>query len=171
MANGGSTTLVLKRFDAVRGFGFADDLDAPGRDVLVHIKTLNAAGFSEPVPGMEITGIVKESPRGLRLVEAEVVVGPDESSPEPPLAEGVDATAPIHPARLQWFDKARGFGFVRIFGNPTDVFLHIDVLDAAGMAPGLPGSALAVQVRETERGLAVARAFPWSWVAGHHAGN
>ena len=42
--------------------------------------------------------------------------------------------APLEPARVKWFDKAKGFGFANVFGQPEDVFIHIEVLRRSGLA-------------------------------------
>ena len=53
------------------------------------------------------------------------------------------ASAPIEPARVKWFDKAKGFGFANVFGSSADIFVHIEVLRMSGLADLLPGEAIA----------------------------
>ena len=54
------------------------------------------------------------------------------------IAEPVDLSLPLEPARVKWFDKGKGFGFANVFGRDEDVFLHIEVLRRSGLADLAP---------------------------------
>lgn len=59
---------------------------------------------------------------------------------------------PLVPARVKWFDKAKGFGFANVFGSSEDVFLHSEVLRRSGLADLQPGEAVCLRVIEGQRG-------------------
>jgi cold shock protein len=73
----------------------------------------------------------------------------------------VDLSLPLQPARVKWFDKAKGFGFANIFGRPEDVFLHVEVLRRSGLADLQPGEAVALRVTEGKRGLMAVQVASW----------
>jgi CspA family cold shock protein len=69
--------------------------------------------------------------------------------------------AELEPARVKWFDKAKGFGFANVFGKPEDVFIHIEVLRRSGLADLQPGEALAIRVVEGKRGRMAMEVNAW----------
>lgn len=74
------------------------------------------------------------------------------------------AAAKFEPARVKWFDKAKGFGFANIFGSAEDVFLHIDVLRQSGLCDLQTGEALAMRVIVGDRGHLAAEVSSWDAV-------
>ena len=71
--------------------------------------------------------------------------------------------APLEPARVKWFDKAKGFGFANTFGRDEDVFVHIEVLRRSGLADVQPGEALAIRVIDGKRGRMATRCADGNW--------
>ena len=71
---------------------------------------------------------------------------------------------PLEPARVKWFDKAKGFGFANVFGKPEDVFVHIEILRQSGLSDLQPGEALAVRVIEGKRGSMAVEVQAWEHV-------
>ena len=65
------------------------------------------------------------------------------------------------PARIKWFDKAKGFGFANVFGRPEDVFIHIEVLRRSGFADLQPGEAVTMKVIDGRRGRLATLVAPW----------
>ena len=70
-------------------------------------------------------------------------------------------SAPLEPARVKWFDKAKGFGFANVFGRSDDVFIHIEVLRRSGLADLQPGEALAIRVINGKRGQMATEVNAW----------
>lgn len=68
---------------------------------------------------------------------------------------------PLNPARVKWFDKAKGFGFANIFGRSDDVFIHVEVLRRSGLADLQPGEAVGVRITEGERGIMASEVTSW----------
>ena len=73
---------------------------------------------------------------------------------------------PLLPARVKWFDRAKGFGFANIWGKPEDVFLHAEVLRRSGLAELMPGEAVALRVIEGRRGLMAGEVMAWDSAPG-----
>ncbi|MBU2993427.1 cold shock domain-containing protein [Octadecabacter sp. 1_MG-2023] len=155
----------VKWFDPGKGFGFivADD---GGPDILLHANVLRNFGQSSVADDTVIEVLVVKTDRGLQAAEVLNV----QYSDQPPSAGLADfaefdpeavAAAPIEPARVKWFDKAKGFGFANVFGSDADIFVHIEVLRLSGLADLLPGEAIAVRAIEGKRGLMAAEVLPW----------
>ncbi|MCZ4367145.1 cold shock domain-containing protein [Sulfitobacter dubius] len=158
---------VVKWFDPLKGFGFVV-AEAGGADILLHVNVLRNFGQSSVADGARVTVRVQQTDRGAQAVEVLAVTPPS----EPPAAvvefAGFDpdqlATAVFEPARVKWFDKAKGFGFANVFGCAEDVFLHIDVLRQSGLCDLQPGEALAMRVIVGDRGHLAAEVSSWDAV-------
>ena len=156
---------IVKWFDPAKGFGFilADD---GGPDILLHVNALRNFGQSSVSDRAGIEVSVQETPRGLQAVEVFAVLPP---VPEPGAAavepaEVFDAETlalPLEPARVKWFDKAKGFGFANVFGRPEDVFVHMEVLRRSGFADLQPGEGVALRVVHGERGRMAVMICAW----------
>ncbi|MFI0395018.1 cold-shock protein [Paracoccus sp. p1-h21] len=155
---------VVKWFDPARGFGFIL-AEAEGADILLHANVLRNFGQSSVADGAEVEVSVQPTPRGLQAVEV-LSIRPPQGDGAPPIADldqlGADlASLPLRPARVKWFDKAKGFGFATLFGQPGDVFLHVEVLRHSGFADLAVGEAVALRVIEGRRGLMAAQVQSW----------
>ncbi|MEC3860518.1 cold shock domain-containing protein [Mesobacterium sp. TK19101] len=155
----------VKWFDPVKGFGFVIS-DEGGPDILLHANVLRNFGQSSVADAARIEIMVQRTDRGAQATEV-VRIDPPEGSKELPLADFAEfdpeeiAAAPLLPARVKWFDKAKGFGFANVFGKSDDVFLHIEVLRRSGLSDLLPGEALAIRVISGKRGLMATEVSAW----------
>ena len=154
----------VKWFDPTKGFGFVV-AEEGGPDILLHANVLRNYGQSSVADGAGIEVIAQSTPRGVQAVE---VIRIDPLAGEAPdngdktaFAEPVDLSLPLQPARVKWFDKAKGFGFANVFGRPEDVFLHIEVLRRSGLADLQPGEAVALRVIEGKRGRMATQVTTW----------
>ena len=84
------------------------------------------------------------------------------------IAEPVDLSLPLEPARVKWFDKAKGFGFANVFGRDEDVFLHIEVLRRSGLADLQPGEAVSLRVVDGKRGRMAMQVTSWEAALKDH---
>ncbi|KAA0920972.1 cold shock domain-containing protein [Aquicoccus porphyridii] len=168
MQDGNSTRNVsghVKWFDPVKGFGFVV-ADEGGPDILLHANVLRNYGQSSIADGALVEICVQETDRGVQAVEI-LSIEPPASTEGAPLAdfEQIDPevirSAPLEPARVKWFDKAKGFGFANVFGRSEDVFLHIEVLRRSGLADLQPGEALAMRVIDGKRGRMATEICAW----------
>ncbi|EEX16290.1 cold shock DNA-binding domain protein [Citreicella sp. SE45] len=161
----------VKWFDPVKGFGFVV-ADEGGPDILLHANVLRNFGQSSVADGARIEVAVQRTDRGIQATEVHHI--------EPPVApagvpladfEGIDPevmrAAPLEPARVKWFDKAKGFGFANVFGRSDDVFIHIEVLRRSGLADLQPGEALAIRLIDGKRGLMATEVSAWEAALGH----
>lgn len=168
--NGSVTSLtgVVKWFDPAKGFGFVVS-DAGGPDILLHVNVLRNFGQSSVADGARVELKAQETERGVQAVSVESIL-PPEGSEAAGLVDivGLDpelvAASPWEPARVKWFDKAKGFGFANVFGRREDVFLHVEVLRQSGLADLQPGEALAMRVIDGKRGRMAAEVQAWETV-------
>lgn len=158
-------TGTVKWFDPVKGFGFVL-ADEGGSDILLHANVLRNFGQSSVADGTPIELEVQQTPRGRQAVEIHRIDPPESDWPTT-LADLADIdpevirAAPLEPARVKWFDKAKGFGFANTFGSDEDVFIHIEVLRLAGMIDLQPGEAVAIRVIEGRRGRMATEVRGW----------
>lgn len=55
--------------------------------------------------------------------------------------------------RVKWFDPGKGFGFVVVEGQLSDVLLHANVLRNFGQGSVADGAGITVKVQQTQRGI------------------
>jgi CspA family cold shock protein len=67
------------------------------------------------------------------------------------------AQAPTVKATLKWFDAEKGFGFVVLDSDKSDVFIHLTILRNAGIDTLGPGARLLCRIKRNERGPYVAQ--------------
>jgi CspA family cold shock protein len=157
---------TVKWFDPARGFGFVQSAQAE-RDVFLHVNVLRNFGLNSIVDGSCVEIRVQRGARGPQAVELLSVEGPGPSAAqgaEPAAADFVhpiDGSLPFLPARVKWFDRARGFGFANVFGEDADVFIHVDVLHRGGMADLKSGEAISLRATRRADGPFAVEVRPW----------
>ena len=158
----------VKWFDAAKGFGFVVCDDEEG-DILLHANVLRNFGRSSVAEGSRIVIEVQVTDRGRQASEILEIGAPvsidtttesDDVLGIPEIAEDI----PFQPARVKWFDKAKGFGFANIFGSDDDIFLHVEILRHYSLSDLQPGEAISVRIIAGPRGKMVGEVQPWDHV-------
>ncbi len=162
----------VKWFDPTKGFGFivSDDTEV---DILLHANVLRNFGQSSIADGAGVSVRCQRTQRGVQAVEV-LRIDPPEGVAFPLADEagqmlGTDITSlPLEPARVKWFDKAKGFGFANVFGLSADVFIHAEVLRVSGFADLTAGEAVALRNVDGRRGRMAVQVVSWETAAREH---
>ncbi len=140
---------------------------------MVHASCVRAFGKVSLAEGAEITLLSVQSERGLQAEKiidlnepetADLATGfAEDARPTEFLGQDVEVS-PLQPARVKWFDKQKGFGFVNIFGNPEDIFVHMETVRRCGFQDLAGGEGMAIRTFRGPRGLMVAELRLWETV-------
>lgn len=165
----------VKWYDAEKGYGFVVPAEG-GPDVMVHAAVVRAAGLSSLAEGQTVSLKVVRGDRGLQATEVVEVGAELDSAPPEEQPTGAQAARPTEiaaeaepegeflPARVKWFNKQKGFGFLNVFGDPADVFVHMETLRRHGFQDLQPGEAICVRLVQGPRGQMAGELCRWEEV-------
>lgn len=161
MSAGPSTEATVKWFNATKGFGFVELADGSG-DAFLHVAVLQSAGHEAVEPGAKLRVQVGQGPKGPQITAVLEVDTSGVAAPQPRTSGGRSgpgarhggdpSTAAEMAGTVKWFNPDKGFGFVSVQDGGKDVFLHISVLEKAGLRELAEGQAVIMRVVDSQKG-------------------
>ena len=160
--SGPAIDAIVKWFTPDKGFGFVELADGSG-DAFLHIAVLQAAGHEAIDPQTKLSVQVGQGQKGRQVTAVLSVDTSASGAPRAPLrrpprpsSEGRErpdpATAVEIEGTVKWFNPDKGFGFVVCEDGGKDVFVHISVVERAGLRGLDEGQRLAMKVVKTQKG-------------------
>jgi CspA family cold shock protein len=150
----------VKWFNPEKGFGFVELGDGSG-DAFLHVAVLESAGHETVLPGSKLrvqVGQGQKGPQVTAILEIDASVAPPQPHRNSPTraATGRErpdpSTAADTEGTVKWFNADKGFGFVVCEDGGKDVFLHISVVERAGLRGVDEGQRVAMKVVNTQKG-------------------
>jgi cold shock protein len=141
----------VKWFDSAKGYGFivaesTSDASLTG-DVMLHISCLRDYGETIADEGAKIVCDAVRKPRGWQtahIIEME--------RPRAAVARERGDRPDYEEVTLKWFNRARGYGFVRRPTDEIDIFVHAVALRKAGYDDIEPGTLIEVIIETGTKG-------------------
>ena len=159
--SGPTVDAIVKWFNVNKGFGFVELADGSG-DAFLHIAVLQAAGHDTVEPETKLSVQVGQGQKGRQVT---AVAKLDSSTggaprattrPSPRASSGRERPDPATAAEIEgtvkWFNPDKGFGFVACEDGGKDVFVHVSIVERAGLRGLDEGQRLAMKVVKTPKG-------------------
>ncbi|WP_120634930.1 cold shock domain-containing protein [Ruegeria sp. EL01] len=153
---------TLKWFSPDRGYGFVV-CNTTGREALLHQNAVYDFGQNSIAAGCSVDATTCITPKGLQIVE---VLSLNSTPPAKRTSDIVvdpkpEISSSFEPARVKWFSLEKRYGFVNVFDDKRDCFLHANILEDAGLGSVVVGEALGVELRERSNGRVVVAVKSW----------
>ena len=154
---------TIKWFDVAKGYGFIVP-DNGAADVLLHVTCLRRDGFQTAYEGARVVCEVLDRPRGLQAfrilsMDESTAVHPSQMPPSRTHVQ-VTPTSGLERARVKWFNRVRGYGFLTRGEGTEDIFVHMETIRRFGITELRPGQTVLVRFGEGPKGLMAAEIRP-----------
>jgi CspA family cold shock protein len=158
--SGPAIDATVKWFNPEKGFGFVELGDGSG-DAFLHIAVLEGAGHETVLPGSKLRVQIGQGQKGPQVTAVLEIDASSAAAPRPQRSPSTRAASGREPdpttasnieGTVKWFNADKGFGFVVCEDGKKDVFLHISVVERAGLRAVDEGQRLAMKVVNTQKG-------------------
>ncbi len=151
------TNATVKWFNPAKGFGFVTFEDGTP-DAFLHISVVERAGYASLGEGTMIECEVGQGRKGPQIENIfSVKDAPRSAAPSPsgggaPRGGGGGVATGSAEGIVKWFNPAKGFGFVQPDSGGKDIFLHISVVERAGVNSLMEGQRVRVSTSQGQKG-------------------
>jgi CspA family cold shock protein len=148
----------VKWYNPEKGFGFVELADGSG-DAFLHASVLERSGNRTVLPGSTLEVRAAPGAKGPQVTE---VITVDSSTALPEQPRRPRPEGPAYPpsgqatveeyGTVKFYAADKGFGFINRDNGGKDVFVHVSVLNRAGVAALTEGQRVVVDVSEGRKG-------------------
>jgi CspA family cold shock protein len=150
---------IVKWFNPEKGFGFVGLADGSG-DAFLHIAVLERGGHATVLPETKLRVQVGQGQKGPQVTAVLELDASTAAASQPRMSPKISggrerpdpATASEIRGTVKWFNGQKGFGFVVAEDGGKDVFLHISIVDRAGIQVLPEGQQVRMRVVKTPKG-------------------
>lgn len=141
------TQATVKWFNPTKGFGFVTFEDGTP-DAFLHVSVVERAGLASLAEGTVIDCEVGQGQKGPQI---ERILSIDETSAAAPSAPAAEPGGSVEGV-VKWFNPDKGFGFVQPDNGGKDVFLHISIVERAGIGALYEGQRVRLETSAGQKG-------------------
>ena len=139
------TTGTVKWFNSTKGYGFIAPDDG-ANDVFVHASALERSGLRTLGEGERVRFEPRPGRDGRMSAEDLSLLAPTDDAAPPQSATGRQA------GTVKWFNTAKGFGFIAPDDGSEDAFVHVSVVERAGLGTLHEGQRVQFELRPGRNG-------------------